>query len=435
MPATLSAHFQNRSPSAIRQAQILFAERPDRADVEVINAAIGNITLPMHPAMRKRMKQLGHEGPFAEGVVKYSSSVGEEETRTAFLRGIEVCGALTNNLFALVTDGGSMSMELMVLGICGPQAERPLLVLDPVYTNYVELAARGAVRTVAYRRTLQDDGLFSLPNLEEIERLIQEHNPAGILIIPNDNPTGQCLAHDDIVDFAKICVAHDLWLISDEAYRQLAYGNAPATSVWNVTEAMVPGIDGRRISIESASKVWNACGLRVGALVTDNEAFHRRAVAEHTANLCSNVLGQYIFGALAHESDAALEQWFREQRTYYSAMMTKVRAELQNEVPGLIISQPQAAVYAVIDVRNVEGVQPNFDAGLFVAYCAQKGRVRADGVDMTLLVSPMAGFYASRKSGDNIGNTQMRVAFVEPAHKMNKIARVFSELLRRYLQI
>ena len=83
----------------------------------------------------------------------------------------------------------------------------------------------------------------------------------------------------------------------------------------------MPGITGRRISIETAVKVWNACGLRIGALVTDNEEFHARAVAENTASLCSNVIGQYIFGALADESHADLQAWYAKQREYYRAML------------------------------------------------------------------------------------------------------------------
>lgn len=436
MGAPLSNHYLGRTPSAIRQAQIFFAERPDRQEIDVVNVAIGNVCLPMHPAMRARLQNLGRIGPFADGVVRYGPSTGHEECRQALLRGIAVCGAPTGSLHPVVTDGGSLAMELMVLGVCGPSSRRPLLVLDPVYTNYVDMARRCGVQTISYRRTLGDDGLFTLPDLDDIEQLMLQHKPAALLVIPADNPTGQYLRQEDLRAFAKLCVAHDIWLVSDEAYRHLNYDDDdPASTIWNITEAEVPGVSGRRISIESASKVWNACGLRVGGLVSDNQGFHERAVAEHTANLSANVLGQHVFAAIAHESDSALHEWFSCQREYYRTIMRQVCSGLEERVPGILVSRPQAAIYSVIDVRSVAGVEPGFDAAEFVAYCARHGRVTLHGFERetTLLVSPMAEFYAGRQPGDDIGSTQMRLAFVETPAKMAQIPELFAKLLRGYL--
>ena len=137
----------------------------------------------------------------------------------------------------------------------------------------------------------------------------------------------------------------------------------------------MPGITGRRISIESASKIWNACGLRTGALVTDNPNFHQQAVAENTANLCANVIGQYIFGALLHESKEQLQAWFQKQRDYYRQMANTVTSGLKREVPELIVSIPHASLYTVVDVRNIFG--ENFDATDFVMYCARQGAVES----------------------------------------------------------
>jgi aspartate aminotransferase len=110
------------------------------------------------------------------------------------------------------------------------------------------------------------------------------------VVIPYDNPTGHFYDQDSMIALAQLCVKHDLRMISDEAYRELFYIDKPATSIRGITDKEVPGIEGRRISIETASKVWNACGLRVGALVTDNKEFHEKSVAEYTANLCTNVI-------------------------------------------------------------------------------------------------------------------------------------------------
>lgn len=138
-----------------------------------------------------------------------------------------------------------------------------------------------------------------------------------MVVIPYDNPTGHFYDQESMITLAQLCVKYDLRMISDEAYRELFYVNKPATSIRGITDKEVPGIVGRRISIETASKVRNACGLRVGALVTDNKEFHEKSVAEYTANLCTNVIGQYIFGALAHESKEELQARYSKQRTYY----------------------------------------------------------------------------------------------------------------------
>jgi len=429
--AELSPHFQNRNPSPIRLAQMLFSQRPDRDRVDVINVAIGNVSRPMHPAMQARLRALGTPGSaFSDGVVKYTPTVGTDEAQAAFLNIIGSMGADTRGLHCVVTDGGSQAMSLMVLGVCGPQSERPLLLLDPAYTNYVDMARRAGVPTVSLRRSLGSDGAFSPPDLDQLRNAIRIHRPRGIVIIPADNPTGQLLPQAVLVDVARICVEHGMWMVSDEAYRQLHYTDAPVSSIWSITEAEVPGITGRRISIESASKVWNACGLRMGALVTDSPELHTRTVAELTANLCSNALGQQVFGALAHLRNEELHAWYAEQRAYYAPMLTALASGFEAELPGIIVSLPQASLYTVIDLRRI--APPGFDAAAFVKWCASVGRVHLDGADYTLLAAPMRGFYAGW-GADRPGTTQLRLAMVESPEKMSLVPAVFAALLRTYI--
>ncbi len=427
----LSAHFASRKPSAIRMAQIEFMKRSD--DAASVNAAIGNVSLPMHPAMQARMRALGDPGsPFADGVVKYSATVGIPECQQAFLNIIASSGFDTEGLLVQVTDGGSAAMELVIVGVCGPAGsdERPLMLIDAAYTNYLAMAARTGRATVSVQRTLGADGRFTLPDLDQIEATIREHQPGGLVVIPYDNPTGHYYDHDTLVTLAKLCVKYDLWMISDEAYRELFYTGGSASSIWALTEEEVPGITGRRISIETASKVWSACGLRTGALVSDNPAFHAKSVAENTANLCPNIIGQWIFAALAHESHEDLQAWYQGQRDYYADMLTSVSQGLRERVPGIIVSSPDASIYSVIEVRDC--VKPGFDALDFVMYCARQGAVELNGETLTLLVSPMAGFYRPVPGQPNPGHTQMRIAYVETPDRMKLLPELFATLLQRY---
>lgn len=429
----MSKHFQSRKPSSIRLAQIEFMKRTD--DVKDVNTAIGNVSLPAHPAMQKRLFGLnGDNSPFKDGVIKYTATVGMKETNDAFLNIVASSGFKTDGLYSQITDGGSQAMELVILGVCGTPGsdEKPLLLIDAAYTNYLSMAERTGRKTVSVTRHLQDDGSFTLPDLEEIEKVIKENNPGALVVIPYDNPTGHFCDHEEMKLLAGLCVKYNMWMISDEAYREFFYTNGETSSIWRLTDEEVPGIEGRRISIETASKVWNACGLRIGGLISDNKDFHTQSVAENTANLCSNAIGQYIFGSLAHESHDDLQKWYAELREYYRPMMNSLSKELKEKLPGVIVSSPDASLYSVVDVKNI--APENFDAQDFVMFCAQKGSVNIDGENLTLLVAPMGGFYSISKGQKNPGLTQMRIAYVEPQDKMKLVPELFEKLFKEYLK-
>jgi aspartate aminotransferase len=220
-------------------------------------------------------------------------------------------------------------------------------------------------------------------------------------------------------------------MVSDEAYRELLYTGDDTVSIWGISDREVPGIGGRRISVESSSKVWNACGLRIGALVTDNEEFHTRAVAENTANLCPNAIGQYIFAALAGESYEELRSWYGQQRNYYKSMLNELVSRMEALLPGIIVSSPDASIYSVVDVRRI--VPADFDAMNFVFYCAREGAVEKEGKRLTLLVAPMSGFY-DLPAAENPGRTQMRIAYVETPERMKLVPELFKELLQGFLK-
>ncbi|MBM7562776.1 pyridoxal phosphate-dependent aminotransferase [Fusibacter tunisiensis] len=429
----LSAHFESRKPSDVRLAQMKYDERAIKPEA-VINVGIGNVSLATNPAMVKRMFELdAPESPFSGGVIRYTGTAGTEEARNAFKNILDCEGFDTSKLHVQVTDGGSAGMELVIIGACGPAgtSEKPLMMIDPAYTNYISFAERLGRKTVTVKRHLEENGKFTLPEIDTLEKIIQENKPSALLVIPYDNPTGQYYDHETLVKLAGLCVKYNMWMVSDEAYRELYYEEGKElVSIWGITDSDVPGIEGRRISIETASKVWNACGLRIGAVITDSPEFHNRSVAEYTANLCANAIGQYIFGALAKESKEDLLGWAQSLRTYYKELIVNVYNGLKALEPKLIVSSPDASIYSVIDVRNV--VKPGFDAIEFVLFCAGEGSVEIDGVETTLLVAPMKGFYDIPKGEPNPGSTQFRISFVESPENMAKVPELFVKLLRKF---
>ncbi len=431
----LSTHFKSRQPSDIRLAQMTYAKRKLKPQA-VINVGIGNVSLPANPAMQKRMFELNSDGsPFKDGVVRYSGTAGFAETQDAFKNILAAEGYATKDLHVQITDGGSAGMELLLLGVCGPAGsdEQPLMVIDPAYTNYISFAKRIGREIVTITRRLGDDGKFNLPDMGEVEATIKKHNPGALLVIPYDNPSGQFYTNDLMKSLARLCVKYNMWMVSDEAYRELYYDEEEElVSIWGLTDDIIPGIEGRRISLETASKVWNACGLRIGALITDNAEFHERSVAEYTANLCANVIGQYIFGAIAHESKENILNWFKKQKDYYKDQIVKFHKDMKKLEPNLIVSSPDASIYSVIDVRNMVG--PEFDATEFALYCAGEGSVELEGQETALIVAPMKGFYNITEDAKNPGRTQFRISFVEPPENMAKVPELFVRLLQQYLK-
>jgi aspartate aminotransferase len=113
-------------------------------------------------------------------------------------------------------------------------------------------------------------------------------------------------------------------------------------------------------------------------------------------------------------------------------MIEAVNEELQQRLPGVIVSSPDASIYSVVDVRKIAGA--DFDAEEFVLYCAREGWVEVDGKKLTLLVAPMSGFYSVQEGEEDPGRTQMRIAYVEPPEQMRLVPVLFSELLKKFIE-
>jgi len=439
MTPKVSEFFENLQPSCIRKAGILFAQRQSQnknENIKAINVAIGNVSLKAHPAMVDRF--LNPKDPdIINGIWRYTQTEGIEEANDAFKNIVKsfLKPQCKPNLYTLVDTGGSHVMRLVILGVCGqPNSnQKPLLVLDPVYTNYVSIAEETGRSIIAVNRDLMPDGRFNDVDLDYLEGLIKTYEPGGMLIIPYDNPSGILTTQEQINEYAKLCMKYGMFLISDEAYRGLYYvdGIDYAPSIWNISEQDVKGIEsaGIRISLETLSKVFNACGLRMGALVTDNELFFEQARAANTTYLCPSVIDQYIAGALASLSAQDIQQWVKGLREHYAKILKNLYDNFKKLDPNIIVTQPQASIYSMIDVRNI--VKSGFDMDDFVMYCATEGFVELNNEKFTLLVAPAKGFY---KNQNIHANTQARIACVVSEAEMELVPFLFVELIKQYEQ-
>ena len=160
MAPKISEHYQNREASAIRKAQISFNARKDNDQINVINLAIGNISLPMHPVMIYAMTSLHKkESPFIKGIVKYTPSVGSKECQEAIIHsiGAELEDTKLDKIKSVITDGGSQAMELMLLGVCGPSSLKPILrALSILFLSFscLILTKSTTIRPPIFRRRI-----------------------------------------------------------------------------------------------------------------------------------------------------------------------------------------------------------------------------------------------------------------------------------------
>ncbi len=419
-----SKYFQNLTISAIRQAQQCFANRTD--STKAINASIGNVSMPIHPAMLKRLKEIGQHPELGQGIVKYTATSGREDTKEAFKKMISLCGAKTDNLELIVTSGGSQAMDLALLGCC--QKQRPLIISEPTYSNYISIASSYQIPIVVLPYALAADGHFRCNT--DLEEVIKHHNPGAILVIPYDNPTGKLLSQEEMVKVAKLCVKHNLWMISDEAYRFLHYTQQESPSIWKIDETKVPGISKRRVSIETVSKGLNGCGLRIGALVSDNKEFIQKAIISASSHLCAGAIDQYIVGGISTEKEKNLQKWYKDLRNYYQNLIISTTNELKRSIPKVIVSSPESALYSVVDLRNV--VPKSFKIEKFCQFCAEKGKVFTKNGYLTLLFTPLTSFYLSNSKNKHY---QLRLSYVASPEEVNQIPHLLAELLQQYLTV
>ena len=439
--AKASAFFESIKPSCIRNAQILFEKRTEQEKERgekvtiAINTAIGNVSLKTHPKMLERYLN-PTDKELKNGIWRYCNTQGRELCNKVFINIVRSFLKEDNNpeIYSLIDAGGSNIMKVVMLGICGNPgtSDKPFLIVDPTYTNYKSIGEETGRSVIAITRVLQKNEKFTDVPAETVEKAIKKYKPGGLLIIPYDNPSGQLMRQETINKYAKICVENGIFLISDEAYRGLHYTDDPAPTIWNITNKEVPNIEEAkiRISIETMSKVFNACGLRMGALLTDNEYFYNKAIAANTTYLCPSVVDQHIVEALAEESKEKIQNWISQQRKYYRGILKKLYDNFHKVLPDIIVSLPEASIYSVIDVRNI--AKTDFNAEDFITFCATEGSVSIDGRKMTLLVSPMGGFYNPKTEERNPGATQMRIACVLEEEEMDLVPKLFVELFKQY---
>lgn len=336
-------------------------------------------------------------------IYEYALSEGNLNYRTALNNYYHSLGFtdLTTDNF-IVTNGGSEALNFAISTLCDDGDE--VIIPEPYYANYNGFASSFNVNVVAVSSTIETG--FALPPVEDFEEKITDKTRA-ILICNPGNPTGYLYTREELQKLADIAKKHDIVIISDEVYREYVYDGKQQISMFEF-----PEIAENCIIIDSESKRYSMCGVRIGFMVTRSKKIHDAAMLFAQARLSPVLLGQ-IAAAAAHENDSEYILKVRSEYTH----RRNVLVDLLNGIPGVICPKPKGAFYCAVEL-------PVDDTDKFAQWLLES----YSNNNETIMVAPMSGFY----SDPELGRKQVRIAYVLKEEDLRRSVELLSDALQKY---
>ena len=302
----------------------------------------------------------------------------------------------------IITTGGSEAVLFAFMSCLNPGDE--IIIPEPAYANYMAFAisAGAVIRTVS---TSIEEG-FSLPKVEQFEELINERT-RGILICNPNNPTGYLYTRKEMNRIRDIVKKYDLFLFSDEVYREFIYTGSPYISACHLE-----GIEQNVVLIDSVSKRYSECGIRIGALITKTKTLRDAVMKFCQARLSPPLLGQIVAEA---SIDAPRSYMIRTYEEYIERRNCLIDG--LNKIPGVYSPIPMGAFYTVARL-------PIDDSDKFCAWCLEKFEYEGE----TVMMAPASGFYTDPNKGRN----EVRIAYVLKKDDLRRALFILSKALEAY---
>ncbi len=352
--------------------------------------------------------------------LEYSPSQGYRSLREALVGYYDRYQIKLNADEIIITSGGSEAVLFAFMSCLNPGDE--IIVPEPAYANYMSFAisAGAVIRTVA---TTIDEG-FCLPKVERFEELINERTKAILICNPN-NPTGYLYTQREMRQIRDLVKKYNLYLFSDEVYREFIYTGSPYISAMHLE-----GIEQHVVLIDSVSKRYSECGIRIGALITKNKAVRDTVMKFCQARLSPPLIGQIVAEASIEGTEAYSREVYEEYTERRKCLIDGV-----NRIPGCYTPIPMGAFYTVAKL-------PVDDAEEFCAWCLREFRysdevtptLRISGssdkapVGETILMAPAAGFYTNPE----LGKDQVRLAYVLCKDDLRRAIMILEKALEAY---
>ena len=335
-------------------------------------------------------------------VIEYSHSAGNESYRLKLATYYRKIGINIDHTEILITTGGSEAILFALMSCVNPGEE--VITPEPFYANYNGFATTAGIKIVPVTSYIKED--FALPPIRDIEKKITSKTK-GIIICNPNNPTGYLYSKEELLHLKEIVRKHDLFLFSDEAYRDFCYDGAEHFSAMNLE-----GIDNNVIMLDSVSKRYSECGVRIGALITRNKAVFSTALKFAQARLSPPGIGQIIGEA----SIDTPEEYFKEVNREYTARRNFM-VEALNKIQGVYCPKPKGAFYTVVKL-------PVDDADTFAQWLLEEFEYN----NQTVMVAPASGFYSTPGSGKN----EVRIAYVLKIDDLKNAMETLAEALKVY---
>lgn len=386
-------------PASPIRKLVPYAEAAKAKGIKIYHLNIGQPDIETPEVMLNAVRN------FTPKVVEYSHSAGMESYRKKLSGYYHTHGIEVNHEQILVTCGGSEAIEIAMMSCLNTDDE--ILIPEPFYANYNGFSCQADVKIVPIKSYIETG--FALPPIAEFEKLITPKTKA-IMICNPGNPTGYLYSREELELLKDLVLKYDLFLFSDEVYKEFCYDGAEYTSVMHLQ-----GIDQNVVLLDSISKRYSACGARIGALITKNKEVMQAALKFAQARLSPPTFGQV--GA-----EAAIDtpqSYFDKVKIEYTARRNFV-VDALNKIEGVFCPMPKGAFYCIARL-------PINDADKFCQWMLESFSFE----NQTVMLAPATGFYSTPNSGKN----EVRIAYVLNLEDLKNAMHCLEAGLKAYAKL
>lgn len=390
----ISQRGQQMPPSPIRKL-VPYAEAAKRKGIRVYHLNIGQPDIETPQPILDAVRHADIK------VLEYSHSAGNESYRRKLVEYYKRVGIEVSHDQILITTGGSEAILFGFFTCLNPGDE--VIIPEPFYANYNGFACAAGVNVVPIPSRIETG--FALPPIHDFEKVITEKTKAIIICSPN-NPTGYLYSRSEMEALKEICLQHNLYLFSDEAYREFCYDGE------YISAMHLNGMENHVVLMDTISKRYSACGARLGAFVTKNKAVYDAAMKFAQARLSPPGLAQ-IMGEAAVDLPAS---YFEAPKAEYMRRRDLLVSRL-NAMPGVFCPNPGGAFYAMARL-------PIDDSDKFCQWLLEEFSWNSQ----TVMLAPATGFYGS----PGLGLNEVRLAYVLNLDALNAAMDCLEKALQVY---
>ncbi|MCH7657455.1 MAG: pyridoxal phosphate-dependent aminotransferase [Bacteroidetes bacterium] len=373
-----------------------YAEEAKRKGRKVYHLNIGQPDIPTPKVALDAVRNMDLT------IIEYSHSAGNESYRIKLAKYYRNIGINVDHNELMITTGGSEAIAFAMMVCFDPGDE--IIISEPFYANYNGFAIAAGIKVKPVTSTIENG--FALPPMKEFEKKITPKTK-GIIICNPNNPTGYFYSLNELEKLRDIVKKHDLYLFSDEVYREFCYDGNEHFSAMHLD-----GIEQNVVMIDSISKRYSSCGVRIGAMVTKNKEIMDSAIKFAQARLCPPALGQIVGEAALDTPDEYFEEVYNEYIERRNFMV-----EALNKMEGVKCPMPGGAFYTITHL-------PVDDADKFAQWLLSDFEYN----NSTVMLAPASGFYAT----PGLGRQEVRIAYVLKKDDLVMAMKALEEALKVY---